>query len=1839
MSPRNAGGRHPGGSINRPGGGRADPRGPNHSMHDPGRHAALDGTPSDWKGNPTPRYHRVTTNHKIELTATTTVLSGVIPVVYGERKVYGQCFLLQREMSWIYIGWHICRGELADPGGISEIKINDHDIDDLAWVLSYNVHYGADSQSIDSLIGGRTFQGADPVAETYPGLAYITAVLQMRDSSGMSAEIPNSFDLSCVVSGRKVTDFRDSNEKVSANPILCGYDVETDNRAPWKGNSAATINEDSWTEWANWCDEVIADDSSIRFQYNGILDNRDADMAQGEILSHAHCQIVRYNGELFLVGDKPQKPITGTWSLSGTTATEDSSAGEATTEVSAGDVMLMDTDVFTVASVTDDDTIVFTTGGTVTSEKLRPIKDVILGESEASAVTPARGADVEQLSVPEVVKVNFTNGDTWKPDDHEAHDPSTTPASDASYSSTTFEGCTSDSEAERHGQLIRLTNALQRNTWQSRYRGRAAELFPGDVCRGTFGDGSTQTLVRIQSRQDHEDDTVSLELQEYDPLAYGDFYAVSDTPVVIDPPVPPDEPTSATQYIMELGDWDSLDENPGSDPNDISSWNQAPLGGGTVTYDAGEEATRLQNSTNNDLGIELTATRMVDSTYGMLKFVIRWNDDKPNDEAYVKVQYASVEMSATVRNEWFVTPPDDGKENYVTCCIRFPLYGSRPMGDEIRIVTANGGSGTVDIFVKGARFVRGGDGVNDPMRSLGYRYLWTWVEDGDASETVDRYALVNYQQQLSHVPQGATSLDHDWFPANIVQVPGDGLEMMVGLDPGVGNPGFRLPGYARMIAIGHDGQRSEFPDETQEFTEPFVLPPEQPTNVEMVWRRNVDRNKDDSQQADNWAVSATYSPTVSTDTENSPDGTATADEITPHATQACYIQNEELTDLDWVQDPTQDDYWQSVWLKSGSGSDFDLGMFAQIVGYHKAARIRTHWRLFHFPGTSLASQYSGPGLSWLAGESANVVVAGGSFGWPGPDYDSDFRQSTKMTWTPAADANTLDGYQLQYRGSRRSGATDTFTDWITHGTVGKLARSMVWGNTADSLMSSLPQVFDVGGTDYWLYDWRVVAVRENEVTELIPSSVSELAVTFGSKISHADDVDTSGAADNEFLVYDSTTEKWENVAAGSLGLEDDDIDLSGSHTGLLSTATTVADAMVILDDIPEDGIVFDNDVGIEGEGSAAGAAPSSTTEDFESYSTGSTPSGWTDEYSGSSMHVETESGNKVLRQDTAQSSGLSWDAVGSVTGDILVEGWMRCHRNMSSGPAICMNRNAVPSNEGYKLDISGVDNGTQGVRLRRMNGDGTSTNLAQDSATKSSSGDIYYFKLEKTGTTIRAKYWLSTDAEPGSWNMSVTDSTWTGGKVALMIYTYVAGSVWFDDVTATVPAIGASGEFNIAKVNSSDEVEIGDASLDLVFEGTDISGIEDDHIDLSGTHTGLLSEPLTVADAMVILDDIPEDGIVFDNDVYAIKARNAADTADIDLLKLNASDYLIVGTSSYPTQLIGSGYTLIQGGSGVVVDGGELILDDNDEAFQGRETGGTARNLAKVNSTNGIEIGDSNNAMHLAANGNINAGSNSIVFDNAVNAILVDDSVGASKTVLYSTAADQLVIGHGDLSAYFRASGSLNMTQCSGIILGSINSVSAEVAGGGSTRNLLYLDGSDDVVLGNASSELILTADGTIDAGANDIETTGDILSDGGMVTADESSIGVSRYFESSPDFRSGTVEELLRFYISAPGGSGIKLHYEVEVTDGTEAQHEHGEVYASGVRNSGGTLTGSTATKAWSQQVLTSGTLTVAFNANTAGTTHVRLRITITTSLSTPVITGWFRVTGGSDQTLTWSI
>jgi hypothetical protein len=107
----------------------------------------------------------------------------------------------------------------------------------------------------------------------------------------------------------------------------------------------------------------------------------------------------------------------------------------------------------------------------------------------------------------------------------------------------------------------------------------------------------------------------------------------------------------------------------------------------------------------------------------------------------------------------------------------------------------------------------------------------------------------------------------------------------------------------------------------------------------------------------------------------------------------------------------------------------------------------------------------------------------------------------------------------------------------------------------------------------------------------------------------------------------------------------------------------------------------------------------------------------------------------------------------------------------------------------FRLNTSGSFPGFSGYTVRIRNNsifeieDLSVSSLA--STTKTFVADSWYqVKVSAVGSTIQAKVWLDGDSEPGTWDLSITNTKYTNGSVGFAPENISAA--FFDDVTVTV---------------------------------------------------------------------------------------------------------------------------------------------------------------------------------------------------------------------------------------------------------------------------------------------------------------------------------------------------------------------------------------------------------------------------------------------------------------------
>ena len=294
-------------------------------------------------------------------------------MVYGARRVTGQIAAWEYDNTnkVLSIGVIFAYGEQASIT-LAATYINGEPLTTADIVSDAGVHVGDGSTAIDTILTGMT---AWVAADTTLWQDYCHAAIEIDCRAG---QIPSSLTVEANLGGRMVdASYRSgSASTASTNPVDVGYDIMTS--SDWRGLAAAKIETNSWSDVADWCEEQLS--AADRYEFQGILSERDPDAALAIVLDHALASpYIDGDGKVRLWCEMPPVAITGDWSASAsTTVTEDATSGAATSQLTVGDRVYVGTNLRQVVTVPDDDTFTVDSAVTVSGVKVRPTSNVYI---------------------------------------------------------------------------------------------------------------------------------------------------------------------------------------------------------------------------------------------------------------------------------------------------------------------------------------------------------------------------------------------------------------------------------------------------------------------------------------------------------------------------------------------------------------------------------------------------------------------------------------------------------------------------------------------------------------------------------------------------------------------------------------------------------------------------------------------------------------------------------------------------------------------------------------------------------------------------------------------------------------------------------------------------------------------------------------------------------------------------------------------------------------------------------------------------------------------------------------------------------------------------------------------------------------------------------------------------------------------------------------------------------------------------------------------------------------------------------------------------------------------
>jgi hypothetical protein len=359
-------------------------------------------------------------------------------------------------------------------------------------------------------------------------------------------------------------------------------------------------------------------------------------------------------------------------------------------------------------------------------------------------------------------------------------------------------------------------------------------------------------------------------------------------------------------------------------------------------------------------------------------------------------------------------------------------------------------------------------------------------------------------------------------------------------------------------------------------------------------------------------------------------------------------------------------------------------------------------------------------------------------------------------------------------------------------------------------------------------------------------------------------------------------------------------------------------------------------------------------------------------------------------------------------------------------------------------------------------------------------------------------------------------------------------------------------------------VQVGSTSISVLDD------LDDSDVPLSGTHTGTLSSAKDVADAMDVLDDLNDADIPLAAgplDVYTGCLSSATTVKDaMDALDgIDDSEVAVGGTHS---KLLAAA-TDVSDAMDVLdaLDGADIDIDDEDIDV----TGGYS----------GILSGDT-------------------TLDAALDTL---DGLSDLNIPLSGAALDQYT-GHLASADTVREA------------MDALDSIPA------------IINASSEVDVGSEVLPLNLLADGVIDAGANDIETTGDVECANTIAPFDRAT--------KTTTLTDNVGATILKLPLDSGKATSCNVYWEVEATTGTAIEFASGNVRFSAQRLAAGTTV--TTPVEFGRDNGLIGSMTVTFASSSASAVEGRLQIVANTSLTGATITLRVRADSGSPTQPVWN-
>jgi hypothetical protein len=940
----------------------------------------------------------------------------------------------------------------------------------------------------------------------------------------------------------------------------------------WKGLPPSDIDiaeGGSWWRWADYCDEEVQG-STARCHFQGPLSTRDPDEALAEVLRHglAH-RYYSVDGKIKVWHEGLPPAITGSWSASGiTTITEDTTSGEATTELAVGDLVYVGTDLREVQTIIDDDNFTVESAVTQDGVRVRTTSNVYIKKEHWLA--PPAGNETPVYEIPDEVIVRYTVEDEMSGSQY----PQIGDVTGDKRIEFGLQGCANAGMARRWSETFKGIQQLEVFFWNGTVQGIGAPIEPGDIL--FFDDDIlTRQPVRAIDPIVWEPDAglYRLHLREFDPNAYSEATASDDTPVSI-APVIPDKPTSISEVFGIRGPWNDhsmiVNASGNAEPDNWTGW-VVEDGNLVKSWDATDEETELEltgqqtsgksyrNALDGDMAVAIAGSKIA-----IVTFWIRWQANS-SETASVEFVYSSgpdVNWSNQVDEKtWHISPDSNTYVLYQRPVFVVELTDDDYHGFRFQFKnSADPGASKPKWGIRRFRLCPFGDVGNKSypvLPDLRMHQRWEWTEHANAGTTVREYEIRRRREEatrleLVRVPQGYTGARWEVLGKEYPYL----LPAMVGCyeRSAIQNTGW----WRDILGVVWSPTNNVrgFAASSQEEEEWDDVSGISGVAYEVIFTSftgDYDQTKDVN---GNWQLTGC---TATNNDATDPESGTTADTIDISSGSADARGNER----EFISPRYQRIAW--CWVKADKDATeyIQFGTYGYDAGGSPFYPItkwmgKNHWRcLFH---TEAMEELSGKRMSGrkvdpyfvktynLAGEpDALYIWKHGSIP-VSPGGETWYERVTWSTSLPDHIANVV----LQYHSSFWE------KNWTDFAVVAASDGEITWGADPVARFGALPNH----------YDWRLVARTKHSVDLPFPvwSTATHIEKNPGTAITQAIDVETAAIADGKVLAWNNTNQEHEYVSPD--GLDGDAIhdNVSGEINAVASKGTPTTSDLLLIED-------------------------------------------------------------------------------------------------------------------------------------------------------------------------------------------------------------------------------------------------------------------------------------------------------------------------------------------------------------------------------------------------------------------------------------------------------------------------------------------------------------------------------------------------------------------------------------------------------------------------------------------------------------------------------------------------